>query len=326
MTGKVFWTFIYINDSVSSWTAQEKQRQEKINLDVIQYLKENAKFEQINLHMFIKTYDVCVPCEVNRDTFAEWTGYCAKAIGGASLPAIDDHLMRKHPGCQNFYIFLLNKPGRSYASPSVTYPASDSEYCIIYEREFYTLLHEALHVFGAADYYYPEQVRQAATHIIGDCVMLTRSCMIDDLTRYLIGWRDTPSKQAQLLLDATSYITRQMVEQGLQARTKSGTGRIVLSNGTIYEGTLKEGIPEGKGKLIYKDGSVYEGEISMAEPHGYGILQFASGTRYEGEFSHNKIEGKGHIRYSNGVVRKGYFENGEYKGKGFFGKPPQKNK
>ena len=65
----------------------------------------------------------------------------------------------------------------------------------------------------------------------------------------------------------------------------------------------------GKGRLIHSDGDVYEGEYQEGEKHGQGTLTFPDGTTYEGEFKENKplniteYDKYGNItgRYVNGV-------------------------
>ena len=51
MTGKIFWSFVYVEDTESGWSETEKQRQQETNLAVIQYLKNMAKQEHVNLQM-----------------------------------------------------------------------------------------------------------------------------------------------------------------------------------------------------------------------------------------------------------------------------------
>ena len=40
-----------------------------------------------------------------------------------------------------------------------------------------------------------------------------------------------------------------------------GEGRIVWSDGSIYEGKFEKGIADGKGRLIGPDGTVYQGDF-----------------------------------------------------------------
>lgn len=319
LTGKIFWSFVYIEDPESGWSVTEKQKQEKTNLAVIRYLKDMAKQEHVSLQMFMKSFSVRLTCVMGKNNISSWTEDFAKSEGFSSLGDMDRKLRKQYPDCQNFYIFLANKSGRAFASPSVNAGGMDAEYCVVYRGDFDMLLHEVLHVFGAADLYYPEQVKQSARRILGKSVMMDSGChVIDDLTKYLIGWHRSPSAKAQRLLDATAGITAQMVSEALERedQNKNGFGRTVYSNGTTYEGNFKDGVADGTGTMRYADGSVYQGEIRMTERHGQGRLTYANGAVYEGDFQEGMLHGNGRYVYADGTTYEGEFRNGDFQGKG----------
>ena len=118
--------------------------------------------------------------------------------------------------------------------------------------------------------------------------------VIDDLTKYLIGWHQAPSEKARKLLDATSGITKQMVDEALknEQSDRNGFGRTEYSNGVIYEGNFVNGIAEGMGTIYYTNGTVYKGEVRMGEPHGHGKMTYADGTVREGYFKEGHYQGK----------------------------------
>ena len=45
--------------------------------------------------------------------------------------------------------------------------------------------------------------------------------------------------------------------------------------------------------MRFANGNIYEGELKNGLPEGKGIYMFANGDAYEGEFKNNKKEGKG---------------------------------
>ena len=295
LTGQIFWHFVYVEDPKSRWHKKERDIQEKVNQDVIRYLKKEGRKEQTALQMFMKSCTLRLPYEMQADNIQTWTAQFAQLSGFSSMKEMDLKLKETYPQGQDFYIFLLNKPGRAYASPSLSSETVESEFCVVYRSDFNALLHEVLHVFGAADFYYPKQAAKAAEQILGKSVMLNSSDpVIDDLTRYLIGWHKQPSEKAQKLLDATAGITREMVSEALEQEQmdKNGFGRKEYSNGVIYEGNFVNGIPEGQGTIYYTDGSVYKGEVRMSEPWGKGKLTYADGTVLEGYFKEGKYQGK----------------------------------
>jgi hypothetical protein len=42
---------------------------------------------------------------------------------------------------------------------------------------------------------------------------------------------------------------------------REGYGRIILKDGSYYEGKWKNNFQEGKGKIVYSNGNYYEGEF-----------------------------------------------------------------
>jgi len=96
------------------------------------------------------------------------------------------------------------------------------------------------------------------------------------------------------------------------------------------------GVKHGQGKLIMKDGSFYEGEFRAGEISGTGYKYNASKeTEYTGEFVEGAYQGHGVMRCKNKFVyegdfyeemRHGYGELNEfkinqvYKGQWYYGK------
>lgn len=55
-----------------------------------------------------------------------------------------------------------------------------------------------------------------------------------------------------------------------------------------FEGNYVMGKKTGEGKFVWADGSVYEGCFQDNNLHGQGKYTFPDGRSYEGEWSHNK--------------------------------------
>ena len=66
----------------------------------------------------------------------------------------------------------------------------------------------------------------------------------------------------------------------------------------------------------YDDGSVYEGTFKDGRQHGTGTYRLPSGFEYTGEWVEGEITGEGTARYPNGSVYVGTFLNGRPNGKG----------
>lgn len=78
-----------------------------------------------------------------------------------------------------------------------------------------TLLHEVLHLFGAADFYYPPVVKRAAKRWFPESIMLADGDEIDDATRVLIGWDAVPSPSARAFFEATRGVTVAEIERAM---------------------------------------------------------------------------------------------------------------
>ena len=77
-----------------------------------------------------------------------------------------------------------------------------------------------------------------------------------------------------------------------------------FQNGDVFEGYFLFYLLTGNGKLFYNSGnlkgSIYDGSISNGLRSGKGIMIFNNGNRYEGDWKNDKIEGKGIMFFNNG--------------------------
>ena len=89
-----------------------------------------------------------------------------------------------------------------------------------------------------------------------------------------------------------------------KAGKKSGFGRAIYPDGSIYMGEWKDNLPHGKGRLqSHTDSSqkeYYDGEWLNGQMHGKGKQQWRDGTIYEGEFLAGKKDGKGVFSWPDG--------------------------
>ena len=84
-----------------------------------------------------------------------------------------------------------------------------------------TLVHELLHLFGAVDLYYPENLKQVGKKYLPGSIMCDGN-VIDDLTRYLIGWKRQlqSDSMAWKFLEETKNITAEDVRKANEAEWK----------------------------------------------------------------------------------------------------------
>jgi len=85
-----------------------------------------------------------------------------------------------------------------------------------------------------------------------------------------------------------------------------------LTDGSDYEGGMKNNRPEGTGSRVYPDGVKYIGEFKNGDSYGRGELSSSKDgrvERYIGEFREGRIEGQGEYTFFDGRTYKGKFRN-----------------
>lgn len=98
---------------------------------------------------------------------------------------------------------------------------------------------------------------------------------------------------------------------------RKGTGTITFNQTHTYEGEFMDGIanPNGKGKIVYTDGSLYEGDVVNGKYHGFGKYTSKDHT-ITGNFSNDNVEGQAISEYANGWKYDGSWKDNKYNGKG----------
>lgn len=66
----------------------------------------------------------------------------------------------------------------------------------------------------------------------------------------------------------------------------------------------------------YDDGSIYQGTFRDGKPHGIGSFRLTNGYEYVGDWVDGVITGMGEARYANGAVYTGMFLDGKPNGNG----------
>ena len=74
---------------------------------------------------------------------------------------------------------------------------------------------------------------------------------------------------------------------------RNGLATYTSPNGFSYTGEWLDGEIEGYGKAKYPNGSIYTGQFFKGEPNGNGKIEFTDGGNYEGEWFNGKILGTG---------------------------------
>lgn len=211
-------------------------------------------------------------------------------------------------------LFCLNTPGRCFARTG----SEVMEYVIYYtDYDPGTVRHELLHLFGAEDFYFHEEIEAAAIRHFPRSVMLNSdtNAVTDPLTAYLVGWTEEPEGAAADFMADISHLTNETVETAREIDQQSGTGTFKLESG-MYYGTLEMGVRNGLGLYQWESGMSYVGDWTWNTFDGKGTLTWADGSYYTGEFADDKRTGRGTYVWPDGTIYTGDFVNGRQTGRG----------
>lgn len=92
---------------------------------------------------------------------------------------------------------------------------------------------------------------------------------------------------------------------------REGRGIFITNRGDLYEGFWIDDDKFGTGRMIMKDGSIYQGHFKEGKYHGKGIFCSPKGIIYKGEWANNKCNGTGYERFKDGSSFYGTFQNGK---------------
>ena len=102
----------------------------------------------------------------------------------------------------------------------------------------------------------------------------------------------------------------------------TGNGKLFYNSGnlkgSIYDGSISNGLRSGKGIMIFNNGNRYEGDWKNDKIEGKGIMNFNIGNGYEGDWKNDKIVGKGIMIFNGGDRYEGDQKNNVYEGKGIY--------
>ena len=102
----------------------------------------------------------------------------------------------------------------------------------------------------------------------------------------------------------------------VESNEKHGKGKITWVDGSVFEGTFKQGKICDKGRIISASGDYYIGEFLADKAHGFGKMTKVDGSTYEGEFKMNMHHGEGTENIANDHKYIGQFKNDHRHGKG----------
>ena len=83
---------------------------------------------------------------------------------------------------------------------------------------------------------------------------------------------------------------------------RNGLGKYTMPDGFTYEGEWKDDQIQGKGVARYPTGQIFEGSFEQGVPDGEGTMTFSDGTKYEGSWLDGKMEGDGVLSMTDGSI------------------------
>lgn len=109
---------------------------------------------------------------------------------------------------------------------------------------------------------------------------------------------------------------KKVITEGIWLKGNIVFGRIFFVSGDIYEGEMKNSVPDGKGKISFANGESYKGDFKQGEMTGTGIFIFSDRTEYNGCIENGIFNGKGKMKWENGTEYEGNFVDSSLSGNG----------
>ena len=314
--GKVHFTFIFVNDSESSFTNEDISNYKSEISDQINKIKSDASSYGVSLTISSEYKNATIKTRVGKsDESLDWMKDALSSAGLSSYNKFNNDLKKAKGVDEATVVFIANKNDRAYA---VQQKDTVGPECAVLFNKLTALRHEIYHVFGASDYYVMEAIDTAASTYFDKSVMQnSKTGTVDQFTAYAMGWTKEPGAKAVEFLRTTKYITQAQIDFARKEQESSGYGIIIYSDGK-YEGERTNGEPDGEGTMIWDDGSKYIGSWKMGDFHGEGSMVWYDGSSYIGSWQNDMKHGKGKYTWNNGDVYEGEFVNDKRHGYGVF--------
>lgn len=218
LRGRVVLVAFLINDGESHWDDESQKIFAECLKQSTNTLMDSSNLGREDLDIAYAYCQVTVPYPVEKRNSNRFVQDVLRQFGYEDVQSYQQHYENKFARDEACVSFVFNKSFRSYAvSVSGTAApegenSAGNEYSIVAFNpknptdSQRTFIHELMHQFGAVDLYYPERVKIEAQQYLPGSIMNGGS-NIDDLTRYVIGWTDDLSQNAQAFLRTVSKIS-----------------------------------------------------------------------------------------------------------------------
>lgn len=123
------------------------------------------------------------------------------------------------------------------------------------------------------------------------------------LTGYALNLNDSIPVDTILLDDGSLYVGQ------IRDSLFNGQGRCIYPDGTVYDGSWTDGLWDGEGVVVYPDGDIYKGSFQNHIKEGKGIYIYGSGARYEGQWKDDRFNGVGKLIFEDGGMYDGTWKD-----------------
>ena len=311
MTGSIYLAFLFVDTPDHPWTSKDKKSSTEVHGQALKRLLRDARKRNVPLTIHTQYMNSRVDSGVTMSDHGPWVEKVLKNAGLPPLKEVHSYLTKKAGTDSATLCFCVNGLGRSFACTGI------EEYIILFEPD--ALFHEFCHLYGASDFYFPEQLAKLAKKYYPHSIMLgssTEDPEVDGLTAYLISWTDILSKHEQNFLKELEKIPLEHFKEGRETEHFTGDAVNLRTRRGVYTGKMVDGIPQGYGKYVYHDGASYEGVFEAGYYHGQGQRTDTDKNRSIGTFVKGQLEGEGTILYADGGRFQGMFSKGVREGFG----------
>lgn len=123
------------------------------------------------------------------------------------------------------------------------------------------------------------------------------------LSGYAGNWNDSIPVDTVLLDDGSLYMGQ------IRDSLFNGHGMCIYADGTVYEGSWKDGLWDSLGTVIYPDGDIYKGNFKNHIKEGKGTYIYGTGARYDGEWKNDRFNGSGKLFFEDGGMYDGAWKD-----------------
>lgn len=222
LTGKVTLVNLLVDDTTDCWNSEADIRALKRDVKAAcDMMHRRAKEYDVKLELHPVYQRVQIQCKAGTTNHDNFKRKLPAALGCNSMTEVHEKFVKQYGGDEVAIIVMPHHSARSFA-----FMADDrsdeihcAEYAMVYAPGWSrdragTYIHELFHVFGAEDFYYPEDTVRACKRLFPNSIMRRGDLddYFDPVTRFLIGWTDRLTEKAKQFLEATKHLTRFQVE------------------------------------------------------------------------------------------------------------------